>query len=447
MRLEGPKWGVLANWLTVKPDLDAEEIYIQIVNDNNTDENKIEVEELENVPFSEEIKEEEEEEEDDEENELEEGDLDESSSSPKPLAGKRSCNVCKQSYKFLSRHLEKHGSENCMDCLLNFPTSEKLAEHMQEVHNASTNYQCEVCDLTFSSLVQLGVHTFKHTKTYSCPLCNYTAKGNHKHSLINHIKRHEGKYSVFCDICGRGFFDKNILASHMEIHEDIPKYECEFCKKKFTVKRYLEVHKSLNHKKELFGIEESFQCEICGRNFTFEKSLIRHLSAIHKIGEDRRVNCPVCNKKIANNHNLKKHMRTHTGEKRFCCDECGKAFSEKKYLQKHQAGHVRQEERKRLFLEREKEKAARTRRMNRINRMRHQQMIREYQPPSPLSPPVAHPSFQERQELLQQQQQQLYQPSPQEYLNMMYRQQLLQGLNDPVGQDQEGFAFYSYDDE
>lgn len=55
----------------------------------------------------------------------------------------------------------------------------------------------------------------------------------------------------------------------------------------------------------------------------------------------------MCKKKIANNHNLKKHMRVHTGEKRFCCDTCGKAFAEKKYLQKHQAGHERENERKR----------------------------------------------------------------------------------------------------
>lgn len=115
-------------------------------------------------------------------------------------------------------------------------------------------------------------------------------------------------------------------------------------------------------------MEEKFQCEVCGRPFSFEKSLVRHLSVIHKVGEDRTVDCPVsnlptpippvygptlqvCKKRIANNHNLKKHMRTHTGEKRFCCDLCGKVFSEKKYLLKHQVIHEREKEHKHKRLE------------------------------------------------------------------------------------------------
>ncbi|KAH1010275.1 gastrula zinc finger protein XlCGF8.2DB [Dendroctonus ponderosae] len=258
---------------------------------------------------------------------------------------RRKCNVCNISFKFLGRHLETHGPYNCTDCLINFPTQEMYDDHLGDVHTTNNeSVTCGDCGLNCSSLIKLAIHHYKHTEKYTCPICNFTVKGKHKHTLVNHIKRHQGHYAFSCEICGHGLISKTALISHMEIHAGIPKYECEFCHKKFTVKRYLDVHRSLNHKKELFGIEQSFQCEICGRNFSFQKSLVRHLSSIHDIGKDRTVDCPVCNKKIVNNHNLKKHMRVHTGEKLFCCDVCGKAFAERKYLQKHQGGHERANE-------------------------------------------------------------------------------------------------------
>lgn len=267
-----------------------------------------------------------------------------------PRRKTRSCNACGKLRKDLGRHLESHGYDNCLECLLHFPDKKSLDDHLVFVHQVSPEcHHCGVCDVSFSSVGILAIHNAKHTGRFECPLCNFVVKG--RYSLINHIKRHEGKFRVSCDLCGQGFFSKTSLSSHLEMHEGIPKYQCEYCKKRFTVKRYLDVHKGYNHKKELYGVEEKFQCEVCGRPFSFEKSLVRHLSVIHKVGEDRTVDCPVCKKRIANNHNLKKHMRTHTGEKRFCCDLCGKVFSEKKYLLKHQVIHEREKEHKHQRLE------------------------------------------------------------------------------------------------
>ncbi|XP_030747667.1 zinc finger protein 883-like [Sitophilus oryzae] len=128
----------------------------------------------------------------------------------------------------------------------------------------------------------------------------------------------------------------------MEIHTDVAKHECEICHKKFKVEYYLRIHKLLNHKKEVLGIEETFQCEICGRKFTFEKSFKRHLSCIHKVGKDMSVECSVCKKVISNRQTLKKHMRTHTSEKAFSCETCGKGFSLNTYLIRHQKVHLRE---------------------------------------------------------------------------------------------------------
>lgn len=235
----------------------------------------------------------------------------------------------------MSSHLLRHELNQCNICSKNFGKPEDLAKH-KEVHSLK-DYMCDICEVGFSSPYDFAVHNFKHIRRYDCPLCNFQTKS--RNSVKGHIKRHEGEYTCFCSICGRGFIGKALLATHEEIHLDIRRYVCEFCGKKFAVKRYLDVHRQLNHRKELFGVETIYKCDICLKTFTFEKSLKRHKSVIHHIGEDLTVRCPICDKLIANSYNLKIHMRIHTGEKRYCCELCGKAFTTFKYWKNHKLAH------------------------------------------------------------------------------------------------------------
>lgn len=238
---------------------------------------------------------------------------------------------------YMSNHLMTHELNQCNICSKIFEKAEDLAQH-KEIHS-QTDYTCDICEEAFETPYSFAVHNYKHIMRYDCPRCNFQTKS--RSSVKGHIKRHEGKYTCFCSVCGRGFIGKALLATHEEIHLDIKRYECEYCGKKFNVKRYLDVHRQLNHRKELFGIETLYKCDICGKTFTFEKSLKRHKSVIHHIGENRTVRCNICDKLIANNYNLKLHMRIHTGEKRYCCELCGKAFAAFKYWKNHKLTHDR----------------------------------------------------------------------------------------------------------
>ena len=53
-------------------------------------------------------------------------------------------------------------------------------------------------------------------------------------------------------------------------------------------------------------------------------------------GQDLPLSCPQCPKTFASTWHLKRHVQTHSKEKRFKCDLCGKFFSRNDNLKSHQ---------------------------------------------------------------------------------------------------------------
>lgn len=48
-----------------------------------------------------------------------------------------------------------------------------------------------------------------------------------------------------------------------------------------------------------------------------------------------RFECEVCDREFTNKSNLKKHLRTHTGDRPYECDRCDKAFTQSPNLKRH----------------------------------------------------------------------------------------------------------------
>ena len=71
-------------------------------------------------------------------------------------------------------------------------------------------------------------------------------------------------------------------------------------------------------------LAEPFKCEICGTHFSQSGHLKRHMRS--HTGE-KPFKCEICSAQFAHACNLKTHMRLHTGKKPFKCETCGKDFS------------------------------------------------------------------------------------------------------------------------
>ncbi|KAJ8922320.1 hypothetical protein NQ315_004263 [Exocentrus adspersus] len=309
-------------------------------------------------------------------------------SQPESESNQAVCAICGKlvRMRYMTKHMNSHSKHRCEYCSSIFESGEELNKH-KEIHPDS-EYPCDDCGLTFKTAIEFCIHNHLHVNAFKCPMCSFSTKS--RGSIIGHIKRHEGQYNYHCTVCGKGFIGKALLETHEEIHLDIKRYICDVCGKRFTVGRYLEVHRQLNHKKELYGIEELYHCKLCGRKFTFEKSLRRHQSVmiksqlrkyrrkirayrkvpsnkerptgkkkyIHKLKPNQKpewYTCKICFEKFTSRKELFAHKPVHDDDNDFnvnvekyvydeqhdfyVCNNCSAEFQSKEEVEKHYETH------------------------------------------------------------------------------------------------------------
>ncbi|NXA36535.1 ZBT11 protein, partial [Eudromia elegans] len=253
------------------------------------------------------------------------------------------CKVCGKTFTYkhgLKMHLALHEVQKqfkCDLCEKSFVTKRSLQEHMS-IHTGESKYLCSICGKSFHRASGLSKHIKKHqpkpeVRGYQCTQCEksfYEAR-----DLRQHMNKHLGVKPFQCQFCGKCYSWKKDWYSHVKSHSVTDPYRCNICGKEFYEKALYRRHvkKATHGKKGRAKQNLERICEHCGRKFTQLREYRRHMNN-HEAGV-KPFECLTCGVAWADARSLKRHVRTHTGERPYVCPVCNEAYIDARTLRKH----------------------------------------------------------------------------------------------------------------
>uniref|UniRef100_A0A336LS38 Cytosol aminopeptidase n=1 Tax=Culicoides sonorensis TaxID=179676 RepID=A0A336LS38_CULSO len=180
------------------------------------------------------------------------------------------CKYCHQ--KFLKKlNLDKHFE---IPDYVEPPRKRYDKPKKKDIDNSAV---CTVCGKLYYDKYDLQLHELRMHSTdrpIACPHPGCPKRFAAKKLMNKHLKYH-GERKHVCEICGKGFVDKNDLKNHKYRHMDVKPLKCHLCPRTFTHKPVLETH-ILSHTGQ-----NIFACEQCDKTYKWKEDLRKHYMAEH----------------------------------------------------------------------------------------------------------------------------------------------------------------------
>lgn len=183
----------------------------------------------------------------------------------------------------------------------------------------------------------LPKQVYKHSSCpYRCPNCGQRFESENQ--VVEHMSQcmehdvfrnsvsddndrdHRRKH--FCDICGKGFYQRCHLREHYTVHTKEKQFVCQTCGKQFLRERQLRLHNDMHT-----GMAR-YVCSLCDQGNFRKHDHVRHMISHLAAGETI---CQVCFQIFPNNDQLEQHMDIHL----YTCGVCGAKFNLRKDMRAH----------------------------------------------------------------------------------------------------------------
>lgn len=190
----------------------------------------------------------------------------------------------------------------CDLCPKRYPDQNSLARH-RKTHTGARPFQCLECHKSFPSAITLRRHLSQHnpnSKPLPCIYCGrrFLEQANLERHELSH--RAGEKRNHPCVVCQKTFVSAVDLGIHLKTHDPDRKFDCEVCGREFNrlnnLQRHMMVHQQQGENEEVLA------CEVCGITYKFMSSLTRHMVTTHMNPEKLRQQAEEQRRKRENNY-------------------------------------------------------------------------------------------------------------------------------------------------